>query len=287
MTGLVTAWRQQRLGGDRLDARFELPPLVPPPELEAIIDKTDERSNAQNPKGPPWRPLVCLQIFVDRGDRNYAVGSGVLIDDDVILTAAHNFWRLADQPNRGRPVFAAAGHIGVEGGVSELSARIASFHVPDAYKASTATSNQQFMHDFAIARLADKSLGQWAGTKFDVLTYAPLDADRVRKATLTVAGYPRDSKKDPLVLKFATGVPLRVDEADNAIRYKMDSMPGQSGGPVFQYHTNNTVYFAGVHVCAEGPGATPTNNRARRFDAAMQEQIRAWLGKPAGGQAIA
>ncbi len=52
-------------------------------------------------------------------------------------------------------------------------------------------------------------------------------------------------------------------------------MPGQSGGPVFRYHSDTKNFiFAGVHVAGE---RSSNSNLARRYDAAMRTQVQAWL----------
>ena len=55
--------------------------------------------------------------------------------------------------------------------------------------------------------------------------------------------------------------------------YAMDSLPGQSGGPVFRYHPESkAVIFAGVHVAGDSD-----KNIARRYDASMRQQLKAWI----------
>ena len=101
----------------------------------------------------------------------------------------------------------------------------------------------------------------------------------LRSAQLTLAGYPVYDGK-PIVLRKCLG---RIGSTTGTgLIYDMDSLPGQSGGPVFRVNEpSKSITFAGVHTTGQ-----EIENRARRWDASMQKTLKEWLGSASGSAAI-
>lgn len=280
MKGLVSSWFERRQASADLDPSVSVPKAKGRPArgrvLESIIGD-DDRKTVKDVTLAPWRPLVCLQIYVDG---QVGIGSGVLIAPNVVLTAAHNLYLLGNGQRPGRYPDAITAHAGVNAGAGAAESRVSRVEICPGYIGKSESDPMQFLFDYGIARLADNALFNWSKKHFQVHTQAPLNDTDLKMSNLTVAGYPKEDGL-PLVLKFCTGQPDPNKVGPANFNYAMDSLPGQSGGPVFRYHKDSqSTVFAGVHIASE----TGTN-LARRYDSFMQKQLQAWLGG-SGGQTI-
>src|SRR5574338_246069 len=94
MKGLVTSWYDRHRTGASLDPTAPVPdiPFKAPDDRLESVHGTDQSKVVENIGEAPWKPLVCLEIYA--GSESL-VGSGVLIAPNVVLTAAHNLYRLA------------------------------------------------------------------------------------------------------------------------------------------------------------------------------------------------
>jgi V8-like Glu-specific endopeptidase len=280
--GLITAWKQRQARGQAaLDTgprpKFDFKGFEQPNEtgLEAIIGK-DDSVIVPDTANAPWRPLVCLRIYAPGED---LVGSGILIRPDVILTAAHNVYRL------GTKTYATSivAHVGkTPTGVAGAEAYAKRVQCPPEYvNCSGPNDSKRYAYDFALIFLNTDALGRWTKPEHipDLPGQIPMTDPEMRAAQLTIAGYPCYPKADIVLRKCLGNV---ISLAGDGLFYDMDSMPGQSGGPVFRYNeTTKKLAFAGVHTTG-----FEAENRARRYDALMQKNIVAWLGG-AGSKAIA
>jgi V8-like Glu-specific endopeptidase len=254
-------------GAKRCSAKLD--PRVPVAALgehstEAIIGD-DDRRTVKDVEVAPWRPFVCLRITYSNGDQ--AIGTGLLIAPDLVLTAAHNLYAL-DLKSFVKSVVA---QVGVKSGVPAAEARGARVEVCPGYTSIRPGDKRQYQLDYGVVKLASHALHDWSRIAVDVLAQAPLGEEELKQSRLNVAGYP-DEKPWPVVLKTCDG-PVRHDLLGPVtFGYEMDSLPGQSGGPVFRYQSETGAFaLAGVHVAgAEGA------NMARRYDAAMRAQVKAW-----------
>jgi len=280
--GLITAWKQRQARGQAaLDTaprpKFDFKGFEQPNEtgLEAIIGK-DDSVIVPDTANAPWRPLVCLRIYAPGED---LVGSGILIRPDVILTAGHNVYRL------GTKTYATSivAHVGkTQTGVAGAEAYAKRVQCPPEYvSCSGPNDSKRYAYDFALIFLNSDALGRWTKPEHipDIAGQTPMTDGDMRAAQLTIAGYPCYPKADIVLRKCLGNV---ISLAGDGLYYDMDSMPGQSGGPVFRYNeTTKKLAFAGVHTTG-----FETENRARRYDALMQKNIGAWLAG-AGSKAIA
>ena len=278
--GLITAWKQrQERGQATLDTRprppFDFRGFEQPDEtgLEAIIGNDDSVIVADT-ANPPWRPLVCLRIYAPGED---LVGSGILIRPDVILTAAHNVYRLGTKSY----ATSIVAHVGkTQTGVAGAEAYAARVQCPPEYVACSGPNDStRYAYDYALIFLNSDALGRWTRPEHipALPTQSPMSDLDLRAGQLTIAGYPCYPNA-AIVLRKCNGKVISL--AGAGVFYDMDSMPGQSGGPVFRYNdTTKTLTFAGVHTTG-----FETENRARRYDAMMQKSLNAWLaggsGKP-------
>lgn len=281
--GLITAWKQRQVRGQAtLDTasrpKFDFKGFEQPNEtgLEAIIGK-DDSVIVTDTANAPWRPLVCLRIYAPGED---LVGSGILIRPDVVLTAAHNVYRL------GKKAYATSivAHVGkTQTGVAGAEAYARRVQCPPEYIAcSGPNDSKRYAYDFALIFLNTDALGRWTKPENipDVVGQSPMTDQEMRAAQLTIAGYPCYPNA-AIVLRKCLGNVISL--AGDGLYYDMDSMPGQSGGPVFRYNeAAKKIVFAGVHTTG-----FEIENRARRYDALMQKNLIAWLASGAAAKPIA
>lgn len=249
--------------------------------LESIQGATDDRKRPKDINAAPWRPMVCFRIFVPGADKP-GTGSGVLIAPNVVLTAAHNLHMLSARPGRGFDPPKITAHVGVVShDVGAAHAFVERVATCPGYVETHRGDEGRYEFDFGLAWLRDDALHRWAQAAFDVPAQVPLRSDEILDAQLTAAGYP-DAPGRKIELRFHSERQRVTSVAQTGFRYTLDTEGGQSGGPVFRYHNdNNACFLAGVHV-AGGEGS----NRARRYDASMQRQIKAWLAAPNAGRRL-
>ena len=274
MRGLISGWKEQRSRGvadlQQAPAKpFDFKGFAPPDDTgaESVIGK-DDSVIVNDTANAPWRPLVCMRITAPG---EFLIGSGILIRPNVILTAAHNVYRL----NSKSYATSIVAHVGVttsgSAGAEAIGARV---QCPPQYVMCAGPEDPtRFAFDFAVIHLTTDALGKWTRPESipDILAQPPMSEPDLRAAQLTLAGYPVYNK-DPIVLRKCLG--RIVSTTGTGLIYDMDSLPGQSGGPVFRVNEpSKSISFAGVHTTGQ-----EIENRARRWDASMQKTVRDWLG---------
>jgi len=266
MTGLVTNWQARKRNAADLNPSTPVQKLRTSGSGYESVHGKDDRFAVKDVAAAPWRPLVCLQLH---SGSQTGVGTGLLIAPDVILTAAHNLFLLSS----GKFIDGITAQVGLKNGSPSAELRVSRVEVCPGYNnLSGPDDSRRFMLDFGLARLPSNALHKWAGTTVDVLAQPPLSDTELLKSWLNVAGYPLEGG-GPLVLKSCDGPVMAETLSAANFGYAMDSLPGQSGGPVFRYHPESkAVIFAGVHVAGDSD-----KNIARRYDASMRQQLKAWI----------
>lgn len=268
--GLISEWARRNGSGAALDQS------EPPAEIDlgglGLEGKhgKDDRKPVTDITLAHWRPQVMLTIRAP-GSTGPLLGSGVLIAPDIVLTAAHNVYRLTAKAF----VKSITAQIGVFKGTQNGASRGVHVYCPPAYRERGPKDAVRHQYDYAIIRLSDDTLGKWAKTQFDVPSQPPMTSVDLARSALMVAGYPGDVT--PLTLMTCYGEVSIPSVTDSTFNYTMDTMPGQSGGPVFRYDSDGTITFAGVHV-ADGDDS----NRACRYSQRMQADIKRWIGEIRG-----
>lgn len=283
MRGLISGWKEQRSRGmaslqQTPAAPFDFEGFAPPNDtgLESVIGN-DDSVIVNDTANAPWRPLVCMRI---KAPGEFLIGSGSLIRPNVILTAAHNVYRL----NSKAYATSIVAHVGVTtGGNAGAEAIGARVQCPPQYVACAGPNDPtRLAFDFAVIHLTTDALGKWTKPESipDVLSQAPMSEPELRAAQLTLAGYPVYDGK-PIVLRKGLG--RIVSTTGTGLLYDMDSLPGQSGGPAFRINEPSKSFtFAGLHTTGQ-----EIENRARRWEASMQKTVKDWLGGAANSAAIA
>lgn len=261
---LLAGFRAAGPSEGALDLSAPAPPKFTP-MFKLIGSDGDQRILVKDVEAQPWRALVCLQVTHKDGDRT--VGTGLMIAPNIVLTAAHNLYSLKLQ----KIIASGRAEVGVKDGACRAEARIKHVIVARKYTAMHPADSARYRHDYGVAFLEGAALGEWCKTHVDIAGQAPMPDKDLHASELIVAGYPVES--GPLALKSDAGRMLAATTTPTNFRYRMDTMPGQSGAPVFRFQ-DGAFALAGVHVAGE-----LDFNLARRFDAAMRDDVLRWMAK--------
>lgn len=234
--------------------------------IESIIGVADDRIRIRQTTIDPWRRICSLEIT---GPLGSGTGTGWLVGPKTIITAGHcvHDRRMGGWAERIRIIPGRDNHLEP---------------FPQAVTTATRFSSVKRWVNFADAGYdfgaihLDEPIGNIVGW----FGFASLARDTLRQHTVNVAGYAGDFKFEGRKLAFHSGQVLQVD--DRRIYYDADTMPGQSGAPVWIYTTENPdePIVVGIHAYSEF--ATPSHfqieaNSAPRLLPEVFEIIENWI----------
>lgn len=234
---------------------------------ESVIGE-DERSRVEDTGSPPWRMICALRISSDFGD---FVGTGWLAGPRTVITAGHCVFDAAQMGGWAKSVTVIPGQNGADKPFGEQVAT--RFFTSDAWKAS-----QDPDYDYAAIVLPDPlpdSHG-WFGV-------GALSDAELRDHLVNVSGYPGDKGGDEQwwAKNRVKGL------TDRRIFYDVDTMGGQSGGPVYIVpDAGHAPLVVGIH--AYGVGGTKPDvitedvNSAPRIVPDVVAIIRQWIAASGG-----
>ncbi len=216
----------------------------------------DERQVVPRPEASPYR-FVC-RLRIGRG-----VCTGTLIGPDVVLTAAHCLYRRGGGYRRvgsvtpalqkgKRPPFGACG-----------AARIV---VPSEYRRA-ATKRRAGPHDYALVFL-DRPLGATVGW---IRPHGVRNPGALKGRPVLTSGYPGDLGGGTLVRSRG-----RVRDASaHFLEYDNDTMPGQSGSPVWIL-SGTGVKLVAVHKREDDPLTPQIANVGVLLTSPVLHRLRRW-----------
>ncbi|MCD8846124.1 trypsin-like serine peptidase [Mammaliicoccus sciuri] len=223
---------------------------------ESIIGP-DDRKIVKDISKMPNRSIVFIKSYID--DRRYYSGTGFMIDDYKVITAAHVITsELLDYPVR---------KIIIEAGYKDEKATFGTANVIKAYVTPEWKNFRNHFFDMALL-IIDKPLGKELG-KLNIIDEVTLGE------FISTTGYPGSNKNNIDKIKkgnqyYSSGKIVNITK--NKIYYDSDTEPGQSGSPVF--NINNDVIA--IHTRGFNEDDTYKYNSGIRLSSTNIETINQW-----------
>ena len=196
--------------------------------VEAVIG-IDTRTEVIDVDSEPYKSVVLL--IMKYGDEKYR-GTGFMIKDDIVLTAAHNIYD--------RKKSAAADEVYVIGNQKDTAhvRCYSKFKVPFDYVAET---SQDGHYDWGLIKLNAPM------PDLGVIEVAKAVPGIVSETAL-IAGYPGEVRNVSTTDMWeASGAIDKYDTASQTLKYKISTSGGNSGSPVVvDYNGGKAV--VGIHV---------------------------------------
>lgn len=231
---------------------FDMLALTPEALPQDVIGR-DERLRVTDTREAPWRMVCHLLIQNTRGVMH--TGTGWLAGPSTIFTAGHNLLN----HSKGH----AASRVAVFPGRNAAQA-------PHGQWVTTAFDVHPLwrVHARTEVDVGVVWLPQPLDHRFGWFGFSVQPNNILRGLRVRCAGYP-DDKRPFGAQWFADS---RIDDAQpQLLSYGLDTMPGQSGSPVFALDAAGRAVAVGVHV-----GGAVTENLAVRITAPIFEVLNAW-----------
>ncbi len=188
----------------------------------------DDRTLVSNPYVRPYQNIVLL--LIDYGDgEGLQVGTGSLVESDIVLTAGHCLRNTKGYDAVSITVY-LAGNKYTSLAKQEITNQ-SQFHLSKKY-----TSYKKIANDYGFIKLNDKSMGTaygWFGIP---------NTKANTKEVFEIAGFP--FQEDTFGIRMVTDSGMLSEVNTDTLVYKMDCNNGQSGSPIF----NSARYVVGVHT---------------------------------------
>ncbi len=274
-------------------------------EEQEIIGKDDTRQKVDATR-IPFRWICSLKPRFRDPDSfdaiDFDAGTGVLIDAQYVLTAAHNVYaeitgsKGTKDKRRALLVRVCPGRNGATdfpfGEVEAADFRYLKAFEKDLdsrwdfalIKLKTAIGNQKFKS------LNNQPLGWWGSKDWGAGTMiAALGRDYLQNKVVNVSGYPNDKNHEQHIaydIVNNANPTVKGTKIPELITYLVDTKLGQSGAPVWRYLPDSkTRYLVAVHHgachdaldgCKPTASSKPTSNMGVLITTAVLDQIAAW-----------
>ncbi|MCQ2457313.1 MAG: trypsin-like peptidase domain-containing protein [Clostridia bacterium] len=223
-SGEVIIMDEQTLTGE-MSPGTEVQPFIPEDvEQDRTIFGYDDRVTVKNPKNYPFSAIAYMEVHAGCGCK--WTGSGFMVGEDRLMTAAHCLV-CSDHSEWADQITFYFGYKSKNNYACKYNSRWTAY-VGNTFPNRSYTAD----YDYGCVKLEKKKVGNtvgWFGMRWN---------DSLSTLTDTyvyVAGY-RDG------LKYDTGY---INDADrNKLYYTMDTLPGTSGGPIF----DSDDYAIGINI---------------------------------------
>ena len=227
--------------------------------LSAIGDDDRLKVDHRNFNTYPWCAICRLQLVAQNGSEY--IGTGWLAYSRLVITAAHNLFKPDALGGYTKAISVRPGCMDGKDLVPPLAAQ--RILVTDQWK-----SRQRPDDDIGgiVLPNAIDHLGWFA---YDVSGAHARQGDRV-----TICGYPQDSPEHPMQHSEAI---VKIDPG--SLWYKVDTMPGQSGAPIWMDIPGSEMKMVvGIHTNDEtlAPSHLGEVNRGTRISSRVAELITRW-----------
>ena len=229
------------------------PDLIPSKDKQEVIIGTDDRVRVFANTSYPWRAICALRITAH--DNTQWIGTGWLVAPRVVITAGHCVYL---HGNGGW-----AKKIEVIPGLNDASRPYGSCVSSNVRSVRGWSESKKRDFDYgAIILPSDCRLGDRTG----YFGYAVRNDSFLTGSVINMSGYPGD--KGGNQQWFMAQRPKSL--TSKVITYDIDSMGGQSGGPVWIKEGENR-YCVGIHTNGHSSG-----NSATRIDLSVFNNIKFW-----------
>ncbi|RKK81839.1 hypothetical protein BFJ69_g3447 [Fusarium oxysporum] len=207
---------------------------------ESLGPEGDHRVKASEGKyNPPGHYKAICKIFLGyvNGGEEF-IGTGWLVNDEMVVTAGHCLyeWRY-----KGGFLKYVRCHFGYEGkgrkGIYRYGVTAAA---PAEYLKAESS-----VHDVSFIRLNEKV------TEIKPIHYSVTPPTATAK--LGVVGYPGDLDFGEQLYEDWATVHIDLAKTGTLLSYRIDTTPGQSGGPVLRKLSDNRIEAVGVHIAGGYP----------------------------------
>lgn len=231
----------------------------------ADVFGSDDRQLVEETDKPPWL-MICSLVGWDANGPNH-VGTGALVSPTLVLTAGHCLPR-----RRFDRIDVVPGRKGGKEPVGRRSVKPEQFcRHPDWQKFGLKD------RDAGALKLDEPFSG--IETFFEISAPPP---GKLAKWQVNIAGYPGESPLGPVEDGDELWSESNVVKAvtDTEIRYRHDTVGGQSGSPVWVHAAEDRpATIVGIHaygVPGNNPLLATDTNSATRIDADLAGHIRRW-----------
>lgn len=242
---------------------------TPRPGVEVVLPG-DNRTAVSPATGSPFRWVGLLELRFPRWE---GTGTGVLIDDWHVLTAAHNVFDKDDEVFATSVAFSPGCTRKIGGQVDRPfgALGVARLQVPDLYRRTGGPRPPEggvppdqvtkYLYDFAVLRLSRPAPDALGPSPFALGPLPPAGGFPV--AGGRVLGYSGDLDPTGMTQYDRHGA-VALSQDEDLVSYTMSTSSGDSGAPVF-YQPADRPYqvILGVHVTgfsAPPPGPNPGPN---------------------------
>lgn len=229
----------------------------------------DQRQQIANTKQFPFSTQVYFTVRFPRSQKNTSeIGTGTMIEKDVILTAAHVVY----SHDKG-------GYYENLRCVAAPNGPSAPFGIPDINNVKVSDKyikkGEGYMqYDYALVFLRNP-----LGEKTGCMGLSVLKDDAYKGLKVTIAGYPGDKIKDiasPSMWSMEGGLTASPEE----LYHEIDTYAGQSGSGMWYKKDkggNPEYYLVGVHAYGTEEQKEGSYNRGPRLTKEKAKEIIGWI----------
>ena len=233
----------------------------------SIIDP-DTRTQVSNTRIAPYNAICKMYVYLDCGCSTQA-GTGFLISDNCIVTAAHNF--VCTKTENGSYVhpYGKVEKINIYFGLYYNENNVSTCYAATLNVVEDSDTEFGYMHyinnsrssayDYGYIILDDDQISDLQG----ITTYFELESlsdTQISNKSIIITGYPSGK-----ILYTGNGMTQTI--TSTKVYHNVDTSGGQSGSPMYYVDSNGKYKVIGIHT--SGVGSTAYNS-GRRIDASLK-----------------